>query len=88
VLYVAVYGLLPWAALFAAVARAAPLDGRIVGLYAGGAAFLVGAAAVRVACPIDDTVHVLAWHMPAIALWTLLSSVAGAMWLERWQTAA
>jgi hypothetical protein len=81
VFYVAAYGLLPWAALFIATARAAPLDGRAVGAYAGGAAFLVGAVAVRVACPIDNSAHVLMWHMPAIVLWTALSAVAGAVWL-------
>jgi hypothetical protein len=88
ILYVAAYGLLPWVALFTATAGAAPLDGRAVGVYAGGAAFLVGAAAVRVACPIDDPLHVLVWHMPAIALWSCLSGVAGAAWLERWRRTA
>jgi len=88
IFYVAAYGLLPWVALFTATARAAPLDGRAVGVYAGGAAFLVGAAAVRAACPIDDPLHVLAWHMPAIALWSCLSGVAGAAWLGRWRRTA
>ena len=88
IFYVAVYGLLPWAALFIATARAAPLDGGAVGVYAGAAAFLIGAAAVRVACPIDDPLHVLAWHMPAIALWSCLSGVAGAVWLGRGQRIA
>jgi len=88
IFYVAAYGLLPWVTLFTATARAAPLDGRAVGVYAGGAAFLVGAAAVRVACPIDDPLHVLAWHLPAIALWSCLSGVAGAAWLGRWRRTA
>jgi hypothetical protein len=52
-----------------------------VGACAGGAAFLVGAAAVRIACPIDDPAHALTWHMPAIVLWTALSAVAGAAWM-------
>jgi len=80
IFYVAAYGL-PCAALFTATARAAPLDGAAVGAYAGGAASLVGAAAVRVACSVDDPAHVLVWHMPAIVLWTVLSAVAGALWL-------
>jgi hypothetical protein len=81
VFYVAAYGLLPWLALFIATARAAPLEGLTVGFYAGGAAFLVGAAAVRIACPIDSPAHALVWHLPAIVLWTALSAVAGAVWL-------
>jgi hypothetical protein len=82
VFYVAAYGLLPWVALFTVTARAAPLEGGTVGAYVGGAAFLVGAAAVRIACPIDSPAHVLVWHLPAIALWTVLSAVAGAVWLK------
>lgn len=81
VFYVAAYGALPWAALFTMTVRAAPLNGRTVGAYAGGAAFLVGAAAVRIACPVDDPAHVLVWHMPAIVLWTMLSAAVGSLWL-------
>jgi len=87
-LCVAMFGLLPWAALFLAVGRAAPLDGRATGRYAGGAAFLLGAAAVRLACPIDEPTHLLASHVAPVLLWTSLSAVAGAEWLVRWRRAA
>jgi hypothetical protein len=75
---------LPWAALFVAVRRGAPLAGSVAGLYAGAAAFLFAAAAVRIACPIDARIHVLTWHVTSIAIGTALSAVAGARWLARW----
>ena len=83
-LCVAMFGLLPWVVLFLAIGRAAPLDGRVVGGYAGAAAFLVGAAGVRLACPIDEPVHLLASHVAPVLLWTSLSALAGADWLVRW----
>ena len=86
-LCVAMFGLLPWVVLFVAIGRAAPLDGRTVGRYAGAAAFLVGAAAVRLACPIDEPVHLITTHVAPVLLWTSLSAVAGASWLVRWRGA-
>lgn len=80
---IAMFGLLPWVALLFAVGRGAPLGGRAAGTYAGAAAVLIGAAAVRLACPIDGHLHLLAWHVtPAIA-WIALFSLAGASWLVR-----
>ena len=82
---VIIFGLLPWIALVAAVARGAPLDGRVTGAHAGGAAFLIGTAAVRVACPIDDPLHVLTWHMAPVIVWTAVSAAVGSVWLVRWR---
>lgn len=82
---IAMFGLLPWAFVFVAVGRGAPLEGRIAGTYAGAAGFLVGAAAVRVACPIDDPLHVLTWHMAPVVVWTAASVLVGSVWLVRWQ---
>jgi len=82
---VAMFGLLPWAGLFVAIGRGAPLDARAAGRHAGAAAFLVGAAAVRVACPIDEPVHLLASHVGPVLLWAGLSTLAGASWLVRWR---
>jgi hypothetical protein len=84
---VALFGLLPLVALLVALRRAAPLDGRAAGAYAGGAAFLVGATAVRVACPIDDPIHLLGWHMLPVMLWATLATVLGAAWTMRWRRA-
>jgi hypothetical protein len=82
---VGLFGFLPWVALLVAVGRGAPLDGRVAGAYAGGAAVFVGAAAVRVACPIDDPLHLLSGHMLPVVLWSALSAIAGVAWLTRWR---
>jgi hypothetical protein len=81
---VGMFGLVPWIALYAAVGRAAPLDGRTTALCVGAAAFLVGAAAVRVACPYDDVTHLLVWHGAPVALWTALSTMLASARLVRW----
>ena len=81
---VGLFGLVPWLALYAAVLRAAPLDGRTTALCVGAAAFLVGAAAVRVACPFDDVPHLAVWHGMPVALWTIGSTLLAAPRLGRW----
>jgi hypothetical protein len=81
---VGLFGLLPWIALYRAVGRAAPLDGTATALCVGAAAFLVGAAAVRVACPYDDVAHLAVWHGLPVALWTVVSTVLTGAWLARW----
>ncbi|TMB21411.1 MAG: DUF1109 domain-containing protein, partial [Deltaproteobacteria bacterium] len=82
------FSVLPWTALFLAVRRGAPLDASLAGAYVGAAALLFAAAAVRIACPIDEELHVLTWHTLPIAMGAALSGVAGARWLERWQRAS
>jgi hypothetical protein len=79
------FSAIPWTALFLAVRRGAPLNGLVAGAYAGAAAFLSAAAAVRIACPIDEGLHLLASHTLPVAMGAALSAVAGARWLDRWQ---
>src|SRR5206468_613923 len=81
------YSAIPWTVLFVAVRRGAPLDAPLVGVCAGAAALLFAAAAVRIACPIDEALHLLTWHAMPVALGTALSGVAGARWLDRWRQA-
>ena len=76
------FAALPWTALFVAARRGAPLDGGLTGTYAGVAALLFAVAAVRIACPIDEKLHLLAWHTMPIVIGATLSGVAGARWLE------
>ena len=85
---VGLFGLVPWLALYVAVARAAPLDGQTTALCVGAAAFLVGAACVRVACPFDDVPHLVFWHGLPVVLWTIGSTVLAAPRLGRWLAAA
>jgi hypothetical protein len=40
---------------------------------------------VRIACPIDEGLHLLTWHTLPIAMGAALSAIAGARWLGRWQ---
>src|SRR3989442_4938227 len=77
------FSAIPWTALFVAVHRAAPLDPPVMGAYVGAAAVLFAAAAVRIACPIDEEIHLLAWHMVPIATGAALSAAARAGWLAR-----
>ena len=81
---VALFGIVPWLALYRAAGRAAPIDAATTGLCIGAAALLVGAAAVRVACPVDDAVHLAVWHGLPVAVWTVASMAVGAATLERW----
>ena len=80
---VGAFGIVPWIALYRAVGRAAPLDETATALCVGAAAFLVGAAAVRVACPYDDVSHLLLWHGLPVVLWAVVSTVLGGTRLAR-----
>ena len=81
---IALFGIVPWLALYRAAGRAAPIDAATTGLCIGVAAFLVGAAAVRVACPVDDAVHLAVWHGLPVALWTTCSMTFAGTRLTRW----
>jgi hypothetical protein len=74
--------ILPWIALWWAVRRGAPGNGRAAGAMVGASAMLFSFAIMRIACPIDEPLHLVTWHLgPAIAV-TLLSTLAGAVWLR------
>ncbi len=83
-LCVVLFGALPGVALFVAVRRGAPFHARATAAWAGSAALLVGAAAVRLACPVDEPLHLLGWHVVPVAVGGVLSAVAGSTWLARW----
>jgi hypothetical protein len=75
-------GALPWAALWWAVKRGAPMRGAAAGSLIGAAALFFSFALMRIKCPIDEPLHLVAWHlMPALAV-TALSALAGAAWLR------
>lgn len=54
------------------------------GALAGAAAFLLAAAAMRVAYRIDDPLHLVTWHALPITLGAGLSARVGVVWLGRW----
>jgi negative regulator of sigma F NrsF-like protein len=73
---------LPWIALWWAVRRGAPGNGRAAGAMVGASAMLFSFAIMRIVCPIDEPLHLVTWHLgPAIAV-TLISTLAGAVWLR------
>jgi hypothetical protein len=74
---------LPWFTLFWAVRRGAPLLANLAGGLTGAAAFSFAFVATRLGCPIDDSLHILAWHVLPVAAGTTLSIVAGFVWLRQ-----
>jgi hypothetical protein len=79
-----IFALLPWIVLFWTVKRAAPLRGYLAGGLVGVAAFSFAFTATRLGCPIDDSLHVLMWHILPGIVGVALSAVAGQMRLSRY----
>jgi hypothetical protein len=75
---VAMLAALPWIAMFLAVSRALPLRVAQSGALIGLAAFTFSLAATRLGCPINDSVHLLVWHVAPVAIGTA-GSVAAAL---------
>jgi hypothetical protein len=81
----AVLAFVPWLVILVALRRAAPFRGALAGALAAGAAFLMAFAFQRLICPVDDMLHLLAWHgLPVVAA-VLVSALVGALWLPRWR---
>jgi hypothetical protein len=80
---VGAFGIVPWVVLYRAVGRGAPVDETATALCVGAAAFLVGAAAVRVACPYDDVSHLMLAHELPVVLWAIVSTMLAGAWLAR-----
>jgi hypothetical protein len=79
---VVMFGALPWLLLWWLVRRGAPTSGWLSGLLVGAGALLFSFAVMRVACPIDEPLHLLTWHLlPALAV-IALSTWAGGAWLR------
>jgi hypothetical protein len=73
---------LPLVVLWWMVRRGASMRGGLSGLLVGAGALFFSFAMMRVACPIDEPLHVLTWHLlPALALMAL-STLAGSVWLR------
>jgi hypothetical protein len=73
---------LPLLVLWWMVKRGAAMNGRLSGLLVGAGAVFFAFAIMRVACPIDEPLHILTWHLlPALAL-VPLATVAGGVWLR------
>ncbi|MBV8773732.1 MAG: DUF1109 family protein [Deltaproteobacteria bacterium] len=76
------FGTLPWLALWWLVGRGASMSGWLSGMLVGAGALFFSFAVMRIACPIDEPMHLLIWHLfPALAV-TGLSALAGIKWLR------
>jgi hypothetical protein len=58
------------------------MRGRLSGLLVGTAALSLSVALLRLACPIDEPLHLRMWHLLPALLLTALSAIAGTTWLR------
>jgi hypothetical protein len=75
---------LPWAVLVLVLRAGAPVAPATAGTLAGAAAFLVGAAGMRLVCPQDTSAHLVPFHVLPVLLGVAASAALGAVWLGRW----
>jgi hypothetical protein len=75
---------LPLLALLWAMRRGAPLTRGFDGALAGAGAFLVAFALMRVRCPIDESLHLLVWHVIPALIGVAVSACSGLL-LFRWR---
>jgi len=76
---------LPWCTLLIAVRRGAPLEPANAGVLIGGAALVMASLLMRLACPLDERLHLLVWHGLPVVGGTLLSAGASLAWLGHWR---
>jgi len=74
---------LPWVAILLALGRGAPVRSALAGAQAGAAACLAAAFQVRLLCPLDDRLHLLALHLAPIGIASLVSSALCTAWFRR-----
>jgi hypothetical protein len=73
-------GMLPAVLLTVAVARGAALRPSATMACAWAGSLLVGAAAVTVACPLEDRLHVLVWHLLPVVTTAAGVAAGVALW--------
>jgi len=72
----------PWLGLAWAVRRAAPMRGAISGALVGAGALLFSFALMRIDCPVDEPLHVIAWHLVPALVAIATSAFVGRWWLR------
>lgn len=70
--------LLPTGWLLAAIHRGFPLSPRRAGAVAGSCGFIVGFTLMRLLCPADEPLHLVAWHWVPVGLGSGLAAALGA----------
>jgi hypothetical protein len=58
------------------------MNGWLSGLLVGGGALLFSFAVMRIACPIDEPLHLLTWHLLPVLIVIVLSTVVGSFSLR------
>jgi hypothetical protein len=77
-----IIGALPWVGLWWLAKRGASMNGWLSGLLVGGGALLFSFAIMRIACPIDEPLHLLTWHLLPVLIVIVLSTVVGSFSLR------
>jgi hypothetical protein len=72
----------PWLGLAWAVRRAAPMHGAISGALVGAGALLFSFALMRIHCPVDEPLHLIAWHLMPVLIVIAASAFFGGRWLR------
>lgn len=72
---------LPWVALVGAIARGMPCAPSSAGALAAGASYVLAAVGLSLACPIEDSLHLLVWHVGSGTSGMAIASLLGAVWL-------
>lgn len=62
--------------------RGAPMSGQLSGWLIGAGALSFSFVMMRLACPIDERLHLLIWNLLPALLLAALSAIAGAVWLR------
>jgi hypothetical protein len=75
----------PWAALVIALRRGAPLSAARAGALAGGAAAVLAFLLLRLRCPVDEVLHVVAWHALPVVVAGVACTAVGSWWFRRWR---
>ncbi len=86
VLWTAVLAAPPWVGLVVAIGRGAPLAAGAAAAFAGAAPVLLAAGVLRTACPIEERMHLLTWHLFPVCVAAGLSALVATAWLRRWRT--
>jgi hypothetical protein len=72
----------PWLGLAWVVRRAAPMQGATSGALVGAGALLFSFALMRIDCPVDEPLHLIAWHLMPALIAIAGSTVVGRWWLH------
>jgi Negative regulator of sigma F len=68
-----------------ALRRGAPLAAGVAGALVGGAAFMIAFGVMRVACRLDELLHLLVFHALPVVVGVLCSVLVGLLLFPRWR---